>query len=419
MKEIAGRSAVALFMRVIGACAGLVMTVAVSRFLGQQDAGQFFLALAVANFLALASCVGMDSAILRFTGMYSAENNWPAVNASLMLALKVVGISGALVGGGIFAFSEPFSQWMFNDATLGPTMAAFALAVPALAASTIMASAFLGIGRVGVSVFVTLIGAQLCVAAGIYFVESSADAAWIYSFSAFVLFGLSAVWWKRTVPSPIADSDEVKAIYKICMPLWGVTLMANLAQWGGVFVAGAMLPPSDVAIMAIANRVTLIVSFILIATNMVVAPKFAALFRQGKLDELRRLAQQSLRLVFLVSAPIFAVLLLWPDFVMGIFGAQYIKGSLILQILLIGQLVNALTGSVNLLLNMSGHERDSRNIAFISTPLMLISAVALTSQYGLQGTALAFSLGLVFQNVACAYVVRKRLGFWTVKIWEQ
>jgi len=184
-------------------------------------------------------------------------------------------------------------------------------------------------------------------------------------------------------------------------------------------VAGIWTSAEDVAQLAVAQRTANLVSFILVAVNLVVAPRFAALYKQGKHPELRRLALRSVRLMSLVGAPVVLFLCLFPGWVLGLFGPEFRAAAPLLVILALGQFVNVVTGSVGFLLTMSGHERDMRNVVLFSGPFAVVAAVVLTPLYGVTGAALATALAVSVQNLGAVWLVRKRLGFNTLAVWER
>ena len=193
----------------------------------------------------------------------------------------------------------------------------------------------------------------------------------------------------------------------------------SLQQWSGQFVAGAMVPANELARLAIAQRAALLISILLIAINLVVAPRFAALHKQGRIEDLRRVAQASVRIILVIVTPFIAVLLLVAWWVISLFGPDFREGDNLLRILALGQFANAATGSVGTLLMMTGHEKDFRNIALIAGPLAVVLAFVLTPLFGVVGAATATSIGLVAQIILAEYMVRKRLGFSTMEIWQK
>ena len=179
------------------------------------------------------------------------------------------------------------------------------------------------------------------------------------------------------------------------------------------------MAPEQLAILAVARRTAILTSFILMAVNLVVAPKFAALYKQGKTNELESIALQATRLMVLFALPIVGFMLLFPEWLMWLFGEEYKAGANLLRILAVGQFINVMTGSVGFLLSMSGHERDLRNVVFICGPMAIILALILTPLYGVTGAAVATAIALASQNLLAVGMVKRRLGFNTLAVWRK
>ena len=101
---------------------------------------------------------------------------------------------------------------------------------------------------------------------------------------------------------------------------------------------------------------------------------------------------------------------------MGLFGEQYKQGANLLRILVIGQFINVITGSVGFLLNMTGFEKDMRNIVFLSGAIALLLNFILIPIYGVTGAAIATSIAIALQSLFAVYMVRRRLGFNTLNL---
>jgi O-antigen/teichoic acid export membrane protein len=116
----------------------------------------------------------------------------------------------------------------------------------------------------------------------------------------------------------------------------------------------------------------------------------------------------------LLVMPVIAVMLIVPDFIMGLFGDEFVVAGNLLAIMAIGQFINVATGSVGFLLNMSGHERDFRRVTMFAGPLTIILSYVFIVQWGVIGAAVATAVGLSLQNIGALFMVRKRLGFWPI-----
>jgi O-antigen/teichoic acid export membrane protein len=195
-----------------------------------------------------------------------------------------------------------------------------------------------------------------------------------------------------------------------------MTLMGLVVQWSGVLVTGILLTEEKVALFSVAQRISVLVSFILIAINVVVAPRFSASFANNNINELRLTAISCSRLMIIFAMPMLFIIFTFPEVILGFFGEEYIQAALILKILAIGQFINVVTGSVGYILNMTGHEKDMRNVVFLSGPIGLILALILTPIYGTLGAAIATSIAVASQNLLAVFFVKKRLGFNSLNI---
>lgn len=172
---------------------------------------------------------------------------------------------------------------------------------------------------------------------------------------------------------------------------------------------------SEVAVsqLTVSQRIAAVVSFGLIIVNMINAPKFATMWKNGKIAEIHRLSSQSTRFQLLIVSPVFLVSFIFPDMVLGFFGEGYSESGWILRILLLGQIVNSLCGSVAYILTMTNNEKLFRNATFVSGPSTLVLTIVGANYYGVYGVAMATAFGLSLQNILSLLYVRLRLGFWT------
>jgi O-antigen/teichoic acid export membrane protein len=183
-----------------------------------------------------------------------------------------------------------------------------------------------------------------------------------------------------------------------------------MGVWGSV---------EDVALFAVAQRTAMLIGFALFAVNASAGPKFAALYSQGDMAGLERIALWSVRLILLVAVPSLIFMMVFPQWLMGLFGPQFRAASTALMILAVGQFIGTAVGSVGSLLSMTGHERQLRWNVFIGAVLGVGLGVLLIPGYGLIGAAIATSVAVASKNLLCVYQVNRLLGFNTLAIWRK
>src|SRR5690606_14902262 len=85
-------------------------------------------------------------------------------------------------------------------------------------------------------------------------------------------------------------------------------------------------------------------------------------------------------------------------------------GYVALLILVFGQLINAGMGCVVVLLNMTGHERDTLNGVAVAAVANLLLNFLLIPRFGINGAAASTAVSLALWNILLARTVAKRLG---------
>jgi O-antigen/teichoic acid export membrane protein len=129
------------------------------------------------------------------------------------------------------------------------------------------------------------------------------------------------------------------------------------------------------------------------------------------MKRLQTMITRSSQAILLVAVPsVIAIILFGPLVIRIFFGAHYEGAYIPLVILTIGQLVNAATGSVSSLLNMTGHERETTRVLLMAAIVNIGLSLSLTPIWGMIGAAVATSCTLIFWNLTMWRIVYKRLG---------
>ncbi|NVK40758.1 MAG: oligosaccharide flippase family protein [Oceanospirillaceae bacterium] len=422
-RALAWDTLIALVVRLVGAGSSFFMSLVIARALGAQEAGYFLLAFSIITFLAALSRAGLDNVVLRHTGAAAPDGDMLRVRLLMRRSLLLAGGLSLLIAGLLILLAEPVALYVFNKPELGPVLRLMAPGLVGLALFTLVAMSLQGLRRVIASVSTVNILANLLLITALLSLPlgSAASASATYSTAAILtlLVGLG-LWWRATsVKTDTAHEPLVwRDILSPALPLWIVLIMTQLIQWSAQFIAGAQVAPEQLAQLAVAQRTAMLTSFVLMAVNLVVAPRFAAMHGKGDLDGMRRVALTSVRLMLLAATPVLAVMVFLPDWLMRLFGEEFAAGASLLRILAIGQFVNVATGSVGYLLSMTGHEKDLRNSLLIAAPLSIVLSLWLIPTYGAIGAAVATAMAIASQNLLAVFWVRRRLGFNTLAIWR-
>jgi O-antigen/teichoic acid export membrane protein len=215
----------------------------------------------------------------------------------------------------------------------------------------------------------------------------------------------------RSLANPSQQiASSTKQLLASGSPLLIGALLQLVMQMSGTLFLGIWADNADVGQFAVAWRTAALIIFALLAVNAIAQPKFAELYSRGDMKSLAATAQRATFLMTACAAPVLLVFLAAPEIVMSVFGSDFVGGAVTLQILSVGQFVNVAAGSVGILLVMSGHEKEYRNVQVIAACVVLVLNVMLIPSHGAIGAAIAAASALIVQNVLFCYFVWKRLG---------
>jgi O-antigen/teichoic acid export membrane protein len=117
------------------------------------------------------------------------------------------------------------------------------------------------------------------------------------------------------------------------------------------------------------------------------------------------------RLSLLAALPVAVFLIVLGQPILSlVFGEAYGVGGTALGILCAGQLANAATGSLTLILNMTGHERDTVMGLGSAAIVNVILNLLLIPRFGIEGAAAATAISVAAWNALLLRKLHARLG---------
>ena len=155
---------------------------------------------------------------------------------------------------------------------------------------------------------------------------------------------------------------------------------------------------------------------IMVALNVTVQPKFAQLYHAGKVDEVKYIAQKASKTITWLTIPVVLVLTIGAPYLLWFYGGhqhgpEYATGAAALAILAIGQLINTAAGPTAQLLNVTGHHKQFRNIAFGGALVNVAINLVLIPMYGILGAAIASAISMAGWNIVASLYIKRKFGF--------
>jgi len=200
-------------------------------------------------------------------------------------------------------------------------------------------------------------------------------------------------------------------IISLSFPMFLTSVMHLVIGQTDLIMLGCMSTTRDVGIYSIALKLAMLTSFILVAVNSMVAPKFAQLYHSGQMDDLKIVAQNSAKLVFFATFPVVLVYSFLGTYVLKLFGNDFVEGVYVLIFLVLGQFINAAAGSVGYFLDMTGNQVLFQKIVMFGAGLNIFLNFILIPRYGINGAAFASMVSIGSWNIIAAVTIKMKYGF--------
>lgn len=396
-----------------------VIGVLLARWLGPNEYGIYAFILSIVTLLSLPSSIGIPNLLLREVSIEKTRNNISAMKG-LFIWSSVTVFSLSML---IILMSLLLYIFFFKDKFDPEHVRVFFMAlplIPILSLSNTFCSYIRGLNFTKASQISSFFRQEsiLLLLLVTYFIYkdkiNSFDAYFINVTCSFLALVVALYVLIRTVQKGtfnVKSSYRIKYWFYCTVPfavVYGMQIINNRAD---SLMLGFLDTSEAVAYYDIAMRGAELLLFFQIALNMTIAPLISKYYAEGNYKELSTLITKTVRILALISIPIFIVMMYFGDvFIEILFGDVYLFGIFAFKILLLSHLINILTGPCDLILNMCGHEKLTMVGVGIAATVNIILNSILIPKYGLSGACFATLVSTITWNLLLMYFVRDKLG---------
>ncbi|MCS7062807.1 MAG: oligosaccharide flippase family protein [Methylacidiphilales bacterium] len=424
MYEILSKGALAVLIKIIGACITFLFHLLLARLLGAEGSGLYFLALAIITLSAVVGRLGMDNSVTRYVAAHAIAEEWQSVRGVVRHALWLSLAMSTILAVTTFILATPLSKYIFSEPNLAEPLTLMSLAIVPLACITILARALQGLKNVRDSMLIQGVLIHAFATALTFLLAYSYGvngAVLAYVAATFLTMGYGALIWYLCTRKhgQVRPQFALTTLLSSSFPLLGATLIHQLNLALPVLLLGFWSSSVEVGQYSAAHRTAALISLLLVAANSIIAPKIAAIYRQGNTYALEHIVRHSAMILTIISAPAMLLFMTIPDKIMSLFGPEFTSAWAILVILTIGQIINVVTGPVGFLLTMTGRERSYLEANFIALLISAAGCSILIPLYGGTGAAVASAAALSIVNLVRVNFIRKEIGIialpWPIK----
>jgi O-antigen/teichoic acid export membrane protein len=422
--ELLKKGGISFFLRICGQVMGFLMSFVVAHYFGAKGLGNYVLAIVILRIFTLVSKLGLDTFSIRFIASFAKQGKWKSIQLFRKKIITIVSITSLISSLVMFIFSFEIANLVNTRLEYIEVSSFFILPMVFF---MLHYQSLRGLKRIAEFSFFYRMSQATFSIAGLFlisqFIQSDRIPIYAYLTSLSTVSLLSYVsyyyWFNKKCKFDSSEEIEdlpLKKMLKISLPLMFAQSVQFIMAWTDKLMLGNMLGPESVAIYGVAFRFSMGVSITLMAINSIASPKFAEKFSNNDISGMAKVAMQSAKLIFWTTIPLASILLIFPKFFMGIYGSDFLIGVEVLRWLIVGRIVNALSGSVGSLMQMTGQQNNYMKILIVGSIINVTLNYVLIPIYGIKGAAFASVFSLSFWNLTMVYNVKKKFGFSTFYI---
>ena len=404
-------------MTVLAQGAGILFTFIGAKIFAQDVFGLLLMGVGMLMFASTLAGMGFPGSIPHFMTVGLVRQDKLFLNQIMRTGTIVVIFTGVIIGGLLYVFASPIADRLYNKPAVASIFTWAAFGVPFLAFSKVMTSALRGMDRVVLATFIDLVlwrVLHLSVLLGAilfgYGVEGTILGIAVTPLI-MVALGLNYTWSFMGKATGLGRPSMSRETLTYTANSWITSIAMLLRNRGDVVLLGFFLSSSQIAAFAVGGTLAAIPLTFVNIIGPAYRPVATRLLQEKRVSELLGYHARIVRLNLVVIAPVAIFLFLFAEPIMTtLFGQVYQNSALVLQILLIGALLQAVMGPVNPTLLALGLAGPVRRIDVSSSVLFIVFIIVLAPLLGLPGAALALGGTKLFQHALKNLEVRRHLS---------
>ena len=404
-----------------------LLQILLAKMMGEQEYGIYIYALNWIYLLVLFSKMGLDTALLRFVPQYLVKGKQAEAYGIITRAFQMTGMISVLAGTVLAAVVLTFVGTKGDNLTI--TFLYGAALLPLISLLKISQSVIQSLKRVVFAqtlegIFIPLALMVVVMAgykAGVFIAAPFVMASMVGIVTLALLFSWAFISRISLLfNTRIKKNFEVRLWVRTAVPFMLISGMLMLLSYLDTIMVGVLVNPTQAGIYSVASRIAMFTAFVLGTLNNAVAPFISGYIADDNYEAVQNILAR-ITLVSFIFACLFGLVLysLGMD-ILAVFSSSFVAGYFPLLVLLVGHLINTGSGSVGLLMNLSGKQDVA--VLFIAGALIINVALnfLLIPRHGMVGASIATAISIAAWNVGLAVYIKRHLGVDTtiLSVWR-
>jgi O-antigen/teichoic acid export membrane protein len=409
LQNIMKGSMIVFFGIMISLMLNFLIRVLLVRYTTQDQYGIYTLAITVTGMISGVAMLGMDEGSSRYIAYFLGKADDARVMNTIYSSIKIVLLSGILFTLLSFLFSDVISTSIFHSPELSGILRIMLWTVPCMLLIGILISIMRGFSNPRVKVLFNDVLrplSYLSFLAVILLFNLPFDAivyAYLLSFVLTLAVFLFYIRRLRSGQSSLfhrGDNSMTGDLLRFSLPLLSVNMLLMLMSQVTTLILGFYKTPDVVGKFDIALTMANLLLTALVSIGYIYTPIASNLFGKKNIEELKRSYITMTKWGYLFTIPVFFTFILFPHAIIDtLFGVRYADVAFIFQILVLGNIVNPLTGPNYHTLISIGKTKYIIQSFIINALLNLAFSLLLIPPFGILGAAISVTVSAAIANI--------------------
>ncbi len=398
-----------------------VLAIVISKYYGAEAYGRFSILKSLLLILIILTTLGLNTLAIKLGSDTNHYVSGKFKSNFVQKSYRILFCSSLLVSFFIFYFKREISLHVFDDQKLEHYFTFFPLIVIVSVFLNYNSNLFKGQKRVVLFSFISSFFNNFIFLIGLFICFHYFSSNEMYLVVCFLLSVLIATGYSLFKVFPIKKTNNtvdfpVKKLLALSYPMMLSSSMIYIIFSLDTLMLAFFDVSENVGIYRVVVQISTLNTIFLIVLGTILGPKIGRLFSEGKKDEIKDVIRKGVKLIFFITAPIFVCMLIFSEQLLLFFGPEYLKGLYALIILSACQFLYAISGFVDLILNMTGKQKVFGKITMISAGINIALNLLLIPNYGITGASIATGFSILLTNTLAVIYIKKDMKILAVYI---
>lgn len=389
-----------------------------ARSFGADGTGIFYLCFSVVIGLSLLGHLGLDRTSVKLIPPLLTKKDFASAQAVKKASVHLVLINTLFISACLFIIAPWLANSIFHNNELVTYLRIFSLAIPAYSLRYLYGGILRALKQTKEALIVERV---VIYAFGILAIFSIGKMLNIkgmaigFVISCIISLLIGMYFTNKYLPREAKSRTFSKKILLASgIPLLFVAFATQMNGQASVIILGSFGSTTDVGIYNAALKISLLLALVLTAINAIAGTTISELHAKGDKKQMEIIFGKTSALGFLLALPLFLIMFIFPEFLLGIFGSEFVPGSSALIILAIGQLVNITVGPTLFILAMTGHEKALAKAVGASLVINVVLGLLIIPHLKVFGAGLSTAIAITISNIIMLILVKHYLDIWSL-----